>query len=56
MHGQGLMVPVVGKLSLVDGEDGRPQHLLLWPKTAHGHCRELTCSPSGRLARMAGGR
>src|SRR3954454_8481897 len=29
MHGQGLMVPVVGKLSVTTGEDGLPQHLLL---------------------------
>ena len=29
MHGQGLMVPVVGKLTAVAGEDGLPLHLLL---------------------------
>jgi PAS domain S-box-containing protein len=29
MHGQGLMVPVVGKLTVVPGEDGLPLHLLL---------------------------
>jgi hypothetical protein len=29
MHGQGLMVPVVGTLKVVPGEDGRPLHLLL---------------------------
>ncbi len=29
MHGQGLMVPVVGTLTLVDGPDGSPSHLVL---------------------------
>jgi PAS domain S-box-containing protein len=29
MHGQGLMVPVVGEISAVKGEDGLPSHLLL---------------------------
>ena len=29
MHGQGLMVPVVGKLTLATGEDGAPPHLVL---------------------------
>jgi hypothetical protein len=29
MHGQGLMVPVVGELTLVMGEDGLPSHVLL---------------------------
>ena len=29
MHGQGLMVPVVGELTLVQGEDGLPSHVLL---------------------------
>src|SRR3954453_7575664 len=37
MHGQGLMVPVVGKLSLSTGEDGRPQHLLLVAEDRHTH-------------------
>jgi len=35
MHGQGLMVPVVGKLSLSMGEDGLPQHLLLVAEDEH---------------------
>ena len=35
MHGQGLMVPVVGKLSLSMGEDGLPQHLLLAAEAQH---------------------
>jgi PAS domain S-box-containing protein len=29
MHGQGLMVPVMGTIRAVLGEDGRPLHLLL---------------------------
>jgi len=29
MHGQGLMVPVTGRISAVRGEDGQPEHLLL---------------------------
>ena len=29
MHGQGLMVPVVGEITAVTGEDGLPSHLLL---------------------------
>ena len=29
MHGQGLMVPVVGEITAVNGEDGLPLHLLL---------------------------
>ena len=29
MHGQGLMVPVVGEISVVRGDDGQPSHLLL---------------------------
>ena len=29
MHGQGLMVPVVGTLTLATGEDGAPLHLVL---------------------------
>ena len=29
MHGQGLMVPVVGEITAVKGEDGLPSHLLL---------------------------
>ena len=29
MHGQGLMVPVVGEIIAVTGEDGLPSHLLL---------------------------
>ncbi len=37
MHGQGLMVPVVGKLSLSTGEDGLPQHLLLVAEDRHTH-------------------
>lgn len=35
MHGQGLMVPVVGKLTVELGEDGRPQHLLLEAEDRH---------------------
>ena len=35
MHGQGLMVPVAGKLSLSMGEDGLPQHLLLVAEAQH---------------------
>ena len=35
MHGQGLMVPVVGKLSAVPGEDGLPLHLLLEAEDRH---------------------
>jgi PAS domain S-box-containing protein len=35
MHGQGLMVPVVGRLSLATGEDGTPQHLLLVAEDRH---------------------
>ena len=37
MHGQGLMVPVVGKLSVVPGEDGLPLHLLLEAEDRHTH-------------------
>jgi PAS domain S-box-containing protein len=29
MHGQGLMVPVIGEISVVTGADGHPSHLLL---------------------------
>ena len=29
MHGQGLMVPVIGEITAVKGEDGMPSHLLL---------------------------
>jgi PAS domain S-box-containing protein len=29
MHGQGLMIPVVGEISAVKGADGLPSHLLL---------------------------
>ena len=29
MHGQGLMVPVVGEITVVKGADGLPSHLLL---------------------------
>jgi hypothetical protein len=29
MHGQGLMVPVIGEIIAVKGEDGTPSHLLL---------------------------
>ena len=29
MHGQGLMVPVVGEITAVKGEDGLTSHLLL---------------------------
>jgi hypothetical protein len=38
MHGQGLMVPVVGDLTLVKGEDGLPSHVLLTAedRAAHG--------------------
>ena len=35
MHGQGLMVPVVGTLKVVPGEDGRPLHLLLEAEDRH---------------------
>jgi len=35
MHGQGLMVPVVGTLKAVPGEDGRPLHLLLEAEERH---------------------
>jgi PAS domain S-box-containing protein len=35
MHGQGLMVPVVGKLSVMPGEDGLPLHLLLEAEDRH---------------------
>ena len=35
MHGQGLMVPVVGKLRAVAGEDGLPVHLLLEAEERH---------------------
>ena len=37
MHGQGLMVPVVGRLSVVPGEDGLPLHLLLEAEDRHTH-------------------
>jgi PAS domain S-box-containing protein len=37
MHGQGLMVPVVGKLTAVPGEDGLPLHLLLEAEDRHHH-------------------
>ena len=35
MHGQGLMVPVVGKLTLVDAPDGTPSHLVLVAEDRH---------------------
>src|SRR5918992_3429155 len=35
MHGQGLMVPVVGTLKVVPGEDGLPLHLLLEAEDRH---------------------
>jgi PAS domain S-box-containing protein len=35
MHGQGLMVPVVGRLTAVPGEDGLPLHLLLEAEERH---------------------
>ena len=35
MHGQGLMVPVVGKLTLEMGEDGLPQQLVLEAEDRH---------------------
>jgi hypothetical protein len=35
MHGQGLMVPVVGTLRAVPGEDGLPVHLLLEAEERH---------------------
>ena len=35
MHGQGLMVPVVGTLKAVPGEDGLPLHLLLEAEDRH---------------------
>jgi PAS domain S-box-containing protein len=37
MHGQGLMVPVVGRLTAVPGEDGLPLHLLLEAEERHTH-------------------
>ncbi len=37
MHGQGLMVPVIGKLTAVPGEDGLPLHLLLEAEDRHHH-------------------
>jgi PAS domain S-box-containing protein len=35
MHGQGLMVPVVGRLTAVPGEDGLPLQLLLEAEDRH---------------------
>jgi hypothetical protein len=35
MHGQGLMVPVVGKLTVAPGEDGLPSHLVLEAEDRH---------------------
>ena len=35
MHGQGLMVPVIGKLAVVAGEDGLPSHLVLTAEERH---------------------
>ena len=35
MHGQGLMVPVVGKLTVELGEDGLPLHLVLEAEDRH---------------------
>ena len=35
MHGQGLMVPVVGRLSVATADDGSPQHLLLVAEDRH---------------------
>ncbi len=35
MHGQGLMVPVVGKLTVENGEDGLPLHLVLEAEDRH---------------------
>jgi PAS domain S-box-containing protein len=35
MHGQGLMVPVIGKLTAMPGEDGLPMHLLLEAEDRH---------------------
>ena len=37
MHGQGLMVPVIGTLRAVPGEDGLPEHLLLEAEERHTH-------------------
>jgi PAS domain S-box-containing protein len=37
MHGQGLMVPVVGKLTLEVGDDGAPVQLLLEAEDRHTH-------------------
>ena len=37
MHGQGLMVPVVGKLTLEVGDDGAPLQLLLEAEDRHTH-------------------
>jgi predicted nucleic acid-binding Zn-ribbon protein len=36
MHGQGLMVPILGTLTVVPGEDGLPLHLLLEAEEKHG--------------------
>jgi hypothetical protein len=35
MHGQGLMVPVIGRLTAVPGEDGLPVNLLLEAEDRH---------------------
>jgi PAS domain S-box-containing protein len=37
MHGQGLMVPVIGRLSVAPGEDGLPLHLLLEAEDRHSN-------------------
>ena len=40
MHGQGLMVPVVGEIRLVRGEEGAPDHLLLVADQAPTHASD----------------
>ena len=51
MHGQGLMVPVVGKLTVENGEDGLPLHLVLEAEDRH-----TIVALSAGLASMPGGR
>ena len=41
MHGQGLMVPVVGKLTVENGEDGLPLHLVLEAEDRHTSSRAV---------------
>ena len=51
MHGQGLMVPVVGKLSVENGEDGLPA-----APRARGRGPPHDLTPSVGLASMPHGR